>query len=224
MKSEEEYFAQRDSDIQSNWGTNELIAFFNEIDDARTIKDNPKVLEVGCGSGMGMIRLKETWKEHNQTDLNIKGLDISDYAVDVCKKRGLDAIVGNAEELPFEKDEFDIIIGQHVLEHTDMEKTLNDSLRVAKKAIFIIPIGPSIDNNDRLSDFEETKDYQKRFYHTRIITDESLEELLKKVPNERHKVIKDIVKYIYSGVEHKNYMIVLYRQIKKIKEVKKDDS
>ena len=66
-----------------------------------------KVLEVGCGRGVTLDRLK---KEFN---LNTFGVDIADEAITDAKKECLfkhDLRVGSATELPFENTFFDLIV------------------------------------------------------------------------------------------------------------------
>ena len=70
------------------------------------MNEGSKILDVGCGKGFMLYDFKRKIK-----NLNIKGLDISNYAIensleDVKK----DLIVGNACELPYENNSFDLVI------------------------------------------------------------------------------------------------------------------
>lgn len=69
------------------------------------------VLDVGCSLGYvieGGVRL----------GLRAAGMDISEYAVKVCRERGYEARVGTLEQVPFEDGAFDVVVMKHVLEHT----------------------------------------------------------------------------------------------------------
>jgi len=193
---DKQYYEMRDEDIQSGTGTKALNAIFEEIDDARTKKENPKILELGCGSGALMSRLIKLWNACNHTDLNIQGTDTNEYAIAVCKKRKLNAEIGDAENLKFKDNEFDIVIGQHILEYVDAEKAVKESLRVANKAIFLIS-----DN---------------------LLNKEKRTKLFRIVPDEQHKLIKDIIKYTQHCITYRNHLIVFYKK-KTLKTSKKEE-
>ncbi|TVR69694.1 MAG: SAM-dependent methyltransferase [Marinilabiliales bacterium] len=67
------------------------------------------ICEIGCGRGGGLSFLHKTFKPASST-----GLDLNQKAVDFCnghyRKEGLTFIQGNAQELPFENDTFDIVL------------------------------------------------------------------------------------------------------------------
>lgn len=79
------------------------------------LKNCCSVLEVGCGIGQNIYGHPEAM-----------GIDISQFAVDMCKARGIKARLMAVEELRFSANTFDGIICAHVLEH--LENPL-DSLR-----------------------------------------------------------------------------------------------
>jgi len=199
---DKEYYNQRDLDVMSTLGNIEHIHIFNELDDGRTLYDNPSVLEVGCGSGKEMLRLKDNWRGKNNTELNIKGVDLNEYAISLCKERGLDVQSGDMESLPFEDNCFDIVIAQHSIEHGDTEKAIKELVRVAsKKIIIVVPIEAATGEG-----------YTKLQEHKTIVTDNLLSNIFRKIPNERHKIIKEIVKYEQNGITYRNHMIVIYKK------------
>ena len=53
-----------------------------------------RVLEVGCGTGLVLSRLKETAR-------SARGLDVSPGMVRRARSRGLDVVLGSATALPF---------------------------------------------------------------------------------------------------------------------------
>ena len=81
-----------------------------------------KVLVVGCGLGVDMFGRKD-----------VTGIDISGYAVDFCRKRGMDARVMDALNLKFRAGSFDGVISSHNLEHLgEPLKALREMHRVLK--------------------------------------------------------------------------------------------
>ena len=73
---------------------------------------NPRILDVGCGTGANLKMLAE----HGRAE----GVDISQQAVDFCHERGLESVkLGAAEDLPYEDDSFDLVTALDVIEHLD---------------------------------------------------------------------------------------------------------
>src|SRR5689334_8824306 len=83
-------------------GRRQIIASLIERMSATLNKSNPKILDVGCGTG-GNLKMLGAYG-------NAEGVDISQDAVDFCRERGLDSVkLGAAEQLPYEDNSFDII-------------------------------------------------------------------------------------------------------------------
>ena len=73
---------------------------------------NPRILDVGCGTGANLKMLAA----HGRAE----GVDISSQAVDFCRERGLDSVrLGAAEQLPYENGSFDLVTALDVVEHLD---------------------------------------------------------------------------------------------------------
>lgn len=70
---------------------------------------NKKLLEVGCGRGGGASYIQSHLKTKS-----VVGMDISDSAIKLCRSShqidGLDFIVGDSENIPFEKETFDAVL------------------------------------------------------------------------------------------------------------------
>jgi ubiquinone/menaquinone biosynthesis C-methylase UbiE len=93
-----------------------------------------KIMEIGCGTGYAMLNLglsgvlKEAW-----------GCDISQGMLDVCQENAdqLGIIVhleqADAERLPYDDDNFDLVIGHAVLHHLpDLDASFKEIKRVMK--------------------------------------------------------------------------------------------
>jgi SAM-dependent methyltransferase len=73
---------------------------------------NPRILDVGCGTGANLKMLADYG--------NAEGVDISPQAVEFCRERGLDSVkLGAAEQLPYEDDSFELVTALDVIEHLD---------------------------------------------------------------------------------------------------------
>lgn len=101
-----------------------------------SIWKNPKVLDVGCGTGRNIEELADLGQ--------VYGLDNSQEALRFCKKRGLkNLIFGSAEKTNMPNNSFDIITLLDVLEHTDDDKTLKEIHRILKKNGLLIITVPA---------------------------------------------------------------------------------
>lgn len=99
-----------------------------------------KVLDVGCAYGLMLQRFPDSFQKF--------GVDVSEYAVLAAKKRLPSAIfrIRSAEEkLPFEKDFFDIILFNDVIEHLENPKVaLENICRVLKKGGILYITTPNL--------------------------------------------------------------------------------
>ncbi len=103
---------------------------------ADLIKNDKKVLDVGCADGTLMKFLKD------HKNANIRGLEISKIKVQECIAKGLTVIEGNAEKdlKQYPDKSFDyVILNQTLQAFLNPELVLNELLRVGKKAIVTIP-------------------------------------------------------------------------------------
>lgn len=72
--------------------------------------ERPRVLDLGCGTGV-VLRELSAWA-------NPVGLDMSDRALDYCRRRGLTRLAkGDGEALPFADGCFDAVLGLDIFEH-----------------------------------------------------------------------------------------------------------
>lgn len=80
------------------------------------------LLDIGCSLGYGLRAAKELGIES-------VGLDISDYAVEMCRKQGFAAKRGSIHLMPFADETFQMVLIKHVLEHTADPRTVLREIR-----------------------------------------------------------------------------------------------
>ena len=91
----------------------------------------PKILDIGCGKGFLLYDFLKVIP-----DAEVHGIDISKYAIDNGKEEIRDQLqVGNATNLPWEKNTFDLVISittLHNLHAYDLDQALREMQRVGK--------------------------------------------------------------------------------------------
>lgn len=103
---------------------------------ANLIKENSRVIDVGCDEGILMEFLKKN------KNVDVRGIEISKTKVQLCIAKGLTVIEGNAEfDLKqFPDDSFDfVVLGQTLQAFVNPEIVIKELLRVGRKAIVTIP-------------------------------------------------------------------------------------
>lgn len=91
------------------------------------------ILDVACGVGAEYIELQKL-----RPDLKYTGLDITPKYVSHCQDKGLNVLLGTANDIPFEDNSFDIVHTRHSLEHLkDFRKAVSEFIRVAKESVYI---------------------------------------------------------------------------------------
>jgi ubiquinone/menaquinone biosynthesis C-methylase UbiE len=105
--------------------------------DYYNLKDGSKILDVGCGKGFMIYDFLQF-----NNNFILKGIDISNYAIENSMYEVKDKLeVGNAKDLQFEDNTFDLVISIntiHNLEKEDCAKSLKEIERVSKKDKFIV--------------------------------------------------------------------------------------
>ncbi len=103
---------------------------------SKIIKNNKKVLDVGCGDGTLMQYLKN----HQKND--VRGLEPEKNYVQDCISKGLSVIEGDAEKdlVQFPNKSFDyVVLSQTLQAFLNPEEVLNQLLRIGKQTIVSIP-------------------------------------------------------------------------------------
>jgi len=103
---------------------------------SQIVKNNKRVLDVGCGDGT----LMEYLKKNQQND--VRGLEPQKEFVQKCISKGLSVIEGDAEKdlSQFQEKSFDyVVLSQTLQAFFDPEEVLNQLLRIGKQTIVSIP-------------------------------------------------------------------------------------
>ncbi len=89
---------------------------------------NPRrVLEVGCGEGELAERLV------SRLGVELVAVDQSQRMVEIACTRGVDALVADVQELPFENGSFDVAVAAWMLYHVpDLDRGLSELARVLR--------------------------------------------------------------------------------------------
>lgn len=104
--------------------------------DYYNLDSNYSILDIGCAKGFMLYDFSRLIP-----GIGLKGIDISKYAIENCMPEIKDFLqVGNATDLPFDDNAFDISISittLHNLEGRDLERALKEISRVSNHGSFI---------------------------------------------------------------------------------------
>ncbi len=77
----------------------------------KSVRPPFRILDVGCGTGANLEMLAQFG--------SAEGVDVSDDALEFCRRKGLTVQKGLAETLPYEVESFDVTTALDVIEHLD---------------------------------------------------------------------------------------------------------
>jgi len=141
----------------------DYIKAFNKIN-----KNNGKLLDLGCGTGVFLEYVKKNF-------WNGKGIELSKYCVKICKNKGLDVL--QCDILNFEtKEKFDVISILDALDHFQ-----NPSLLISKCKRWLKDDGVillTVTNHDQPFNFIRNKIFTK--HHLFFFTPKSITDLARK--------------------------------------------
>jgi SAM-dependent methyltransferase len=85
------------------------------------------ILEVGCGEGELAARLQE------ELAVDVTAVDQSTRMVELTRERGVNALVADVQELPFDDEAFDAVVAAWMLYHVaDIDRALAEISRVLR--------------------------------------------------------------------------------------------
>lgn len=86
-----------------------------------------RVLEVGCGWGEFAARMRD------ELGADVVAIDLSPRMAELARERGVDAMVGDVQDLPFEQGQFDCAVANWMLYHVpDIDRGLSELARVLR--------------------------------------------------------------------------------------------
>jgi SAM-dependent methyltransferase len=115
-----------------------LVArFLKELDTQVRWSAATSVLDVGCGEGIGTVRMAEVLPE-----AHVVGLDVpAPGLLEEWQKRSAgrpEFVAGSAYELPFEDDTFDLVAAIEVFEHLERPaRALEEMARVSRLGLLL---------------------------------------------------------------------------------------
>ena len=112
-----------------------LWNFFRHLVNLTASKKVDSILDVGCGEGFTLNRLRE-----KGIGKKLEGLEYSKAAIELGKKiyPNIKIIPGSIYKLPYKDNSFDLVLCTEVLEHLDEpEIALKELIRVSKKYLVI---------------------------------------------------------------------------------------
>lgn len=110
------------------------------------VKPGKKILECGCGSGDFTSYLVNSL----DNAVNIYAIDISSSQLKLASKKiqksNVNFVTGSVMDLPFKNEFFDFVIGNAVLHHLDIDKSLEEIKRVLKPGGSLLFFEPNMLN------------------------------------------------------------------------------
>lgn len=128
------------------------------------VPEGSKVLDVGCNDGEMMKLLRDAKK------CDVTGIDISEVALDLARKKGLNVLNVSAERMPFEDATFDVVVLREVLVHIhEPVKALEEIKRVLKPSGFLLGSAPHANLEKMVWD---DKRLHHRYYNEKTLIDD----------------------------------------------------
>jgi SAM-dependent methyltransferase len=130
------------------WLRGRRAIFFDLLDRLLPPERPIRSLDVGCGYGAmvpGLLRYGPA-----------SGIDVSSEAVEACRRRGIDASVSSAYEIPEQDESYDVMTFFDCLEHLDDDlSALREAHRVLRPSGHLVVTLPAYGflyaNNDRVA-------------------------------------------------------------------------
>jgi SAM-dependent methyltransferase len=136
-------FERRRAAFANASGPSALDTLFEAVAEAKP----RRYLEVGCGPGDMAERVQK------ELGAEVVAIDVSPRMVELTRARGVDARVGDVQELQFEDAGFDCAVAAWMLYHVpDLDRGLGELARVLRPGGRLVAATNSIDNLRELWD------------------------------------------------------------------------
>lgn len=162
---EQEYFEKYDTSFKNNPKIKTNIDTLNMLERLKPSKG--RLLDFGCAEGnFLMLAKRKGWE--------VCGVDLSKFATEIAKKRGLEVYNKSIQDVKFKNESFDVITLWDTIEHlSDFEKMFKELKRILKKDGLLIIRTPNensifhlIAHLSHLLSFKMIKYFMKIIYHT----------------------------------------------------------
>jgi SAM-dependent methyltransferase len=141
--ADESRFLRRRAAFATSTGPSAVEMLFEAVAEAKPAR----VLEVGCGPGDMAERIA------TDTRAEVVAIDLSPRMVELTRARGVDARVGDVQELPFEDESFDCAVAAWMLYHVpDLDRGLAELSRVLRSGGRLVAATNSVRNLRELWD------------------------------------------------------------------------
>jgi SAM-dependent methyltransferase len=179
--ADESRFERRRAAFANATGPSALDTLFAAVVEA----EPRRYLEVGCGPGDMAAHVA------NELEIDVVALDISPRMVELTRARGVDARVGDVQDLPFDDASFDCAVAAWMLYHVpDLDRGLAELARVLRPGGRLVAATNSIDNMHELWDLVGR---DRRTEGIRFVTENGEEPLRRHFASvERRDVIGDM--------------------------------
>lgn len=130
-ESNRRYYDAFSERYEAHRGENSLQGYHDLVDELESqfverFARSGDVLEVGCGTGLVLARIREHAR-------SVHGLDLSPGMLEKAREKGLDVVEGSATDLPFDDASFDVTCSFKVLAHIPaIDKALSEMARVTR--------------------------------------------------------------------------------------------
>lgn len=125
----------------------DLAAEFEHLFSEALEKRPAHLLDMGCGSGLYFPVLAGKAERITGVDISSEMVKASQHLLDAKGINTISVRTGSAEELPFEDESFDAVLGFDVLHHIpDVERALSEVRRVLRPGGRFVSIEPNVLN------------------------------------------------------------------------------
>jgi len=174
-----------------------------------SLEVNSLVGDIGCGNGKNM---------KSRQDIKFMGMDLTESFVEICKTKGLDVILGNILETPFENSHFNhtmcIAVVHHLENRDDRLRAISELFRITKSGgcimIYVWAFEQPENSSRKFSSKDElvpfktmTGETHYRYYH--LYSREELEQEI----TDSSKKYNFHFNYIKQDYEHGNWYVIL---------------